>query len=172
MGKIIFVLGGVRSGKSRFAVSIAGKTGKKIAFVATAEALDEEMKNRIHLHRKNRPKSWKTFEEFEKLSRVSKTVPAAFKTILIDCLTVLISNLILKDVKERDIESDIRKAIVLLKKRGGTVIIVSNEVGMGVVPEYELGRCFRDIQGKINQIVAASADEVFFVAAGIPMRMK
>jgi len=172
MGKIIFVLGGARSGKSAYAVELANQQKKKVAFIATCEPLDKEMRERIRFHKKDRPSNWKTFEEPLFVSRVFKRIGNKYAIILIDCLTLLISNLLLKGYKEKNIEEEVSKILFALKKNKAKSIIVSNEVGLGIVPDSKLGRDFRDIAGRINQIVAKKSDEVFFLLSGIPWRVK
>jgi len=172
MSKIIFILGGARSGKSRFAVNLAKKTSKKVAFIATCLPLDNEMKRRVALHKCNRPKHWKTFENPRGISLLLKEIGLKFNCIIIDCLTLMVSNLILKGSKEPSVKAEINKILNTLKKIKAQSIIVSNEVGLGIVPANKLSRDFRDIAGKMNQIVAGVSNEVFFMASGIPIRIK
>jgi adenosylcobinamide kinase/adenosylcobinamide-phosphate guanylyltransferase len=173
MGKITFIIGGARSGKSHFAMKMAKDAKhKKVAFVATGEARDEEMKRRIALHKKARPASWRTFEEPCHVSRLIKTIGGKFELVIIDCLTLLVSNLLLIDRKENYIEREISNIVSELRKAKSDCIIVSNEVGLGIVPENSLARDFRDIAGRVNQIVARRSDEAFFTVAGIPWRIK
>ena len=177
--KLIFITGGARSGKSCFAESLALKIGKKIAYIATAQALDEEMRERIDSHRARRPKNWLTFEEPEQVDRVIEDIDDEVDVILIDCLTLLVSNLI-SDFKKDSPGSEfcikINKKIDLIVeaalKSSATVIIVSNEVGSGLVPNSIIGRFFRDILGKANQSIARNADLVYFVVSGIPLLIK
>jgi adenosylcobinamide kinase / adenosylcobinamide-phosphate guanylyltransferase len=171
MAKIIFVLGGARSGKSSYALSIAKKY-KKVAFVATGQALDKEMQERIRKHKQARPKSWQTFEEPKNLSPLFKKLGDEFNCIVVDCLTLLVSNLILSKYGEREVFEKIKSMLAVLREKKALVILVSNEVGLGLVPVNKLGRDFRDIAGKANQMVAKEADEVFFTVAGIPQRIK
>lgn len=171
MGKITFVLGGARSGKSAFVLGLAKKY-KRVAFVATAEALDKEMRQRINLHREARPKHWAIFEESRDLIPLLERKTSKFEIIIIDCLTLWISNLLLKGAREAVIESETRKMIACLKKIKSKSFIVANEVGLGIVPENKLARTFRDIAGRINQIVAAKSDEVFFIVAGLSLQIK
>ncbi|MDD4183136.1 MAG: bifunctional adenosylcobinamide kinase/adenosylcobinamide-phosphate guanylyltransferase [Candidatus Omnitrophica bacterium] len=173
MGKIIFILGGARSGKSSFALKLAKKSKKnKVAFIATGQARDCEMKKRILLHRLTRPSNFKTFEEALNLSGLLKKISSGFDVIIIDCLTLLVSNLMLKKFKEEKILDEINKISTILKKINIKAIIVSNEVGLGIVPQTKLGRGFRDIAGKVNQAVAKNADNVFFMVSGLPWRLK
>ncbi len=171
MGRIIFILGGARSGKSTFAIELA-KKHKQVAFIATCEALDKEMARRIKLHQQSRPAHWKVFEEPRKLSQLFKKIGKEFDCILIDCLTILISNLMLVGYKQEAILKKVNALLSILRERNAEAIIVSNEVGMGIVPANKLGRNFRDIAGRINQIVAREADKVFFTVSGIPTMIK
>lgn len=171
MGKIIFILGGARSGKSRYAVALARKC-KKVAFIATCRPLDKEMRQRIILHQKARPKYWRTYEEFQDIPSLLMKMGNAFDCIIIDCLTLLVSNLILDGSKEEKIMSKINAILVALNNKKAKVIIIANEVGLGVVPANRLGRDFRDIAGRVNQLVAKESSDIFFIVAGIPTRIK
>lgn len=171
MGKITFILGGARSGKSRYALKLA-KEYSKIAFIATCEPLDSEMKKRIELHRKNRPLNWQTFEQPQCVSRLLKQIGNKYEMIVIDCLTLLVSNMLLKGNPEAAIENEVKKILSTLNKNRAKAILVSNEVGLGIIPDNKLGRDFRDIAGRINQGVAEESDEVFFIVSGIPWRIK
>ena len=171
MGKIILILGGARSGKSTYALKLAKKY-KKVAFIATCQGLDREMRERIRLHKEARPKHWETFEEPKELGVLLARIGNTFNCIIIDCLTLLASNLILSGHKEKDIIEKFLSSLVRLEKKKAKVIIVSNEVGLGVVPASSLGRGFRDIAGRLNQIAAQEADNVFFMAAGLPLKIK
>ena len=173
--QLILVLGGARSGKSVCAEQLA-RQGEQTLFVATAEALDDDMKQRILKHRALRPPGWVTLEE--PLDPVA-AIPAALTgqdTLLLDCLTVWVSNLLLAHDGEGDAEAEIlARAGALLKlyeRNDMRWILVSNEVGLGVVPATELGRSYRDVLGKVNQLVAARADEVYLVAAGQALKLK
>jgi len=171
MGKMIFITGGARSGKSTYAVSLA-KKHKKVAFIATCQALDKEMDKRIKLHQQDRPKNWKTFEEPQDVALLINGLDNRFDCILIDCLTLLVSNLLMAKRKEEQILEEIRNMLKNLKKKKAQTIIVANEVGLGLVPANKLGRDFRDIAGKVNQLAAKQADEVFFTVSGIPWNIK
>jgi len=171
MGKIIFITGGARSGKSTYAASLAGKH-KSVAFVATCQALDKEMARRIKLHQQDRPGNWETFEEPKEVAGLINDLDNRFDCILIDCLTLLVSNLLLAKHKEEAILKEIEKTLKNLRKKKAQAVIVSNEVGLGLVPANKLGRDFRDIAGKVNQLAAKQADEVFFTVSGIPWNIK
>jgi len=170
MGKITLILGGARSGKSAYALKIAAK--KNTAFVATCQGLDKEMCERIRLHKLSRPEHWKTVEEPYLSPKIVTSISNKFECLVIDCLTLWVSNLILKKKSPRYIGSEIIKIMKLLKESRVQAVIVSNEVGLGIVPANKLSRNFRDIAGKVNQIVARGADKVVFMVSGIPWRIK
>lgn len=172
MGKIIFIVGGARSGKSKYAAQLAGSSGGRVAFIATCKADDLEMKERIALHKKSRPAHWKTFEENNDLPVLLKKVAAGFEVIIIDCLTLLVSGFLLKGAEENTIKNKVNQILKIIKKTKTNAFIVSNEVGLGIVPENKLARDFRDITGRINQVVAGKSDSVFFMVSGIPWRIK
>ena len=181
---ITFIIGGARSGKSSFALNIAnnctpGKEGgrggdtvshtPKKAYIATAQALDDEMKERIEKHKKERLYDWITFEEPLKISALIRDIQDKYDVILLDCLTLWLSNLISSN---RAVEEDIKYFCSSLVTCHSSLFIVSNEVGMGIVPENKLARRFRDLSGYLNQKVAGIADEVYLVTAGIPIKIK
>lgn len=170
MSKIIFILGGARSGKSTYALCLAKKY-RKTAFIATCQPLDKEMRERIRLHKEARPKHWKTFEEPLDVGPLLEKIGNEFDCIVIDCLTLLVSNLILGGYKEEGIFEKIKAMLASLKKKKARVIMVSNEVGLGLVPANKLGRDFRDAAGKVNQIIAKEANEVFFIISGMPLKL-
>jgi len=173
-GKVILILGGARSGKSSFALKTASERlspegkGKK-ALIATLNPLDRETKERVRRHKKERDKGWKTFEEGLEIAPLIRELKKDYDLILVDCLTLWLSNLMLGN---KDVEKETEKLVRSFKRGGSDVILVSNEVGMGIVPESPLGRSFRDSAGKLNQMVAALADEVYLVTAGIPLKIK
>ncbi len=171
MGKIVLILGGARSGKSTYALELA-KRHKRVALVATCQALDKEMAERIRKHRLLRPKSWTTFEEPKDLAPLLQKIGDGFDCVLIDCLTLLVSNLILSRHNEETILKKVEEVLRILKKKKAQIIMVSNEVGLGLVPTHKLGRAFRDIAGKVNQMVARQANAVFFIISGIPAKIK
>ena len=168
---ITLILGGARSGKSRYALSLAKKY-EKVAFIATCQALDKEMKERILKHQKVRPKSWKTYEEPMNLVPLLMKVGDAFDCVIIDCLTLLVSNLFLSGLKDVEVLKKVNALFAVIEKEKAKVIIVSNEVGLGIVPANKLSRDFRDIAGKVNQAAVKVADEVFFVISGLPLKLK
>jgi adenosylcobinamide kinase / adenosylcobinamide-phosphate guanylyltransferase len=163
---VVFVLGGARSGKSRFAESLAH--GEK-HYVATAQAFDDEMRLRIDKHKEQRGGQWMTHEEQFGLPRKLAEINAAGRFVLVDCLTLWLSNLILA---ERDWEGPASALCGMLQRMSCDTVLVSNEVGLSIVPDTPLGRQFRDAQGILNQRVAAVADQVVFVAAGLPLALK
>jgi len=170
---VTLVLGGVRSGKSRYAQQLAEQS-TRVTFVATAERRDdEEMRRKIDRHRADRPTHWTTVEEPLALGRVVRTGEEQCDAILIDCLTLFGANLMESyENDEAGLEACIEDLCAALKTTNRTVILVSNEVGSGVVPAYALGRRFRDLVGEINQRVAAVADTVLLMVAGLPLPLK
>lgn len=172
MGKITFILGGARSGKSNYALELAKKHKGKIAFIATCRPFDAEMKQRIALHKKTRPSNWQCFEEYQDIAALLQQVGNKFDLIIIDCLTLLVTNLMLAGKTAGKIEKIINSMLLELKNIRARFILVSNEVGLGIVPANKLGRDFRDIAGKVNQLAAKNADEVFFMVSAIPWRIK
>lgn len=172
MADITFILGGARSGKSRYAVKLAKDSAKNVLFVATAKSLDKEMARRICLHKKERLSHWKTIEEEKDLISVIKTVPRKYDFIIIDCMTLFVSNLLLSGCSETKIKNMVGKLLDGIKGAHFNSIIVSNEAGLGIVPDNPLAREFRDILGKVNQMVAAVSDRVCFMVCGLPLDMK
>ena len=170
---VVLVLGGVRSGKSRYAQQLAEQSSH-VTFVATAERRDdEEMHRKIERHRADRPTHWTTVEEPVALGRVIQTSEDNCDTVLIDCLTLFGANLIeAYESDEESLEACIKDLCTVLETTSRKVILVSNEVGSGVVPAYALGRRFRDLVGEINQRVAAVADTVVLMVAGLPLPLK
>ena len=171
-GAKVFVLGGARSGKSQFGLTLCQKLPGKRGFLATCQPLDREMEERIVRHRKSRDSSWETIEEYVDLAGRLEKMGEDYRVILVDCLTLWLSNCLVRDVKEAEMIELIGKLKEVFVRMPVPVVMVSNEVGMGVVPPSPLGRAFRDLQGNLNQELAANADEVYLVAAGIPLRLK
>jgi adenosylcobinamide kinase/adenosylcobinamide-phosphate guanylyltransferase len=171
--RIILIIGGVRSGKSRYAQQLAQRS-MRVTFVATAERRDdEEMRQKIERHRAERPSHWTTVEEPLNLADIVKSAAADNEVVLIDCLTLFASNLLEAHGDNLALaQPHIDDLCAALQSASSTVILVSNEVGSGVVPAYALGRRFRDLVGEINQRVAAVADSVLLMVAGLPLALK
>jgi adenosylcobinamide kinase/adenosylcobinamide-phosphate guanylyltransferase len=177
--KLMLILGGARSGKSRYAQQLAQSVGPRVLYVATARVLDEEMERRVAVHRADRPAGWQTLEAPDHLDLAFQGLKDTYDAILLDCVTLLLSGSFLPlpdDADEEELSlaagealSDLLKA---MKNRPEPWIVVSNEIGLGIVPETLMGRVFRDVQGRANQQLAAIADEVYFMAAGIPLKIK
>lgn len=163
------VLGGARSGKSRFAEGlIAGHSGRRV-YLATAEAGDAEMAERIRRHRERRGEGWTTVEEPLDLPRALEAASSEPAIVLVDCLTLWLSNLM---AANRDVEHEARRLTDILPQLEARVVFVTNEVGLGIVPDNALARAFRDHAGFLHQSIAAAADRVYFVAAGLPILLK
>lgn len=171
MGKLIFITGGARSGKSRFAEKLFEQTSPK-AYVATAFAGDDEMKERIRRHRERRGDAWQTIEAEKKLNFLLNNVDTTFKGLLVDCITIYTSNLVLGGSSDGDILAEMDETISILKSKDLVAAVVSNEVGDGIVPGNALSRRFRDILGLVNQKFASGADEAYYIVAGIPIALK
>jgi adenosylcobinamide kinase/adenosylcobinamide-phosphate guanylyltransferase len=169
---VTLVLGGVRSGKSRWAQELAAKS-ERVAYVATAQARDAEMRAKIRRHQEDRPAHWQTIEEPLELARVLMDNAEKFDLLLVDCLTVFVSNLMeAAETDEASMERRIDAFLEALRSAPTAVILVSNEVGSGVVPPYPAGRVYRDALGELNQRVAAIADNVVLMVAGLPLALK
>lgn len=171
MSKLIFITGGARSGKSDLAVRLARESGGRVAFIATARAEDEEMAMRIMIHKQSRPKEWLTIEEYEDLASAIASAKG-YDVVIIDCLTLFLSNLIHRIEETTWILDEVTKAATAAKEFNGVVIVISNEIGMGIVPDNRLAREFRDVAGRANQIMAQVADEVYICFSGIPVKIK
>ena len=173
--RLTLVLGGVRAGKSTYAQQLAAKGGR-VLFVATAEAGDADMQTRIEAHRESRPSNWDTLEEPVDLVEELTPLLDRYDTVLLDCLTLWVSNLLLRDQdtdsSRKDILAETRRLLDLYQSSNASWIVVSNEVGLGVVPPTKLGRIFADELGRVNQIVAVKADDVYFMAAGLTLKLK
>jgi adenosylcobinamide kinase/adenosylcobinamide-phosphate guanylyltransferase len=169
--ELILVLGGTRSGKSSWALHYTEAQYRSHLIIATARALDEEMAERIRLHKSSRGPDWHLVEEPIEISKALRGKCGDVEAVLIDCLTVWLSNVLLEkgDQKIEPYQDDLLKT---MSAREQAIVVVSNEVGMSIVPENPLGRKFRDLSGKINQKIAAMADKVIFLTAGLPMYLK
>ena len=163
------VLGGARSGKSAFAERLATDSGLERHYLATGQAYDDEMRERIARHRADRGNGWITHEVTVDLVEELDRTAASDRVVLVDCLTLWLTNLMMADA---DIEAAGNMLIDCVRQWKGRLVLVSNEVGMGIVPENRMAREFRDHAGRLHQRLAAVADEVYFVAAGLPLKMK
>ena len=172
--QLVLILGGVRSGKSRYAQQLASDTGKRVLFLATAEAGDDEMKRRIARHKSSRPESWRTIEEQMDIAGALRKNAARADAVIIDCITVWLSNMLMHNEKlsEKEMTAEIDRLLDAYEQGEATYIIVSGEVGMGIVPEHPLGRIFRDYLGLANQRLAGKADRVVLMVVGIAMDLK
>ena len=166
--RLTLVLGGARSGKSRYALDLAMASTPPFVYIATAEALDEEMRTRIAEHRAARGQDWSTIEAPIDLAAALTSAPASVP-VVVDCLTLWLSNLM---IGYHEIDEAVTNFEAGLDRRLGPTILVYNEVGLGVVPETPLGRAFRDRAGALHQRIAAKAERVVFMVAGIPMTVK
>ena len=180
--ELIFILGGARSGKSTYAEVLAKEQGASVLYVATAQAWDEEMTQRIAVHQAERPSQWRTLEAAQDVGAAIRAVlddgnnP---KVILIDCLTMLANNVILalpepieQQAADRALRQEVNGLLTAFDESNATWIVVSNEVGLGIVPAYPLGRIYRDALGRANQQVATAANQVLFMVSGQPMVVK
>ena len=170
--KIIFITGGARSGKSRFAEELARQFPGAKAYLATAQGLDEEMAQRIRRHRESRPADWQTLEEPLKVADCISKEGDRFGLILLDCLTLWISNLLMAGWSEAKILEAGVRLLEVSRRAQCSLILVGNEVGMGIVPENDQARLFRDLSGFIQQRAAREADEVYFMVSGIAQKIK
>lgn len=179
-GKLILTLGGSRSGKSEFAEKIAGRMGERVIYIATAAVRDGEMAERVRLHRERRPQSWETVEEEKNVLEVLGKGRKG-DVFLLDCATIWITNLLLDESLPEPGAKPAEKNAYIMEQAarladtvetGTHLIVVSNEVGLGLVPEYPLGRVFRDLAGKVNQLLASKANQVYFTVAGLPLEIK
>jgi len=174
--QIILLLGGARSGKSYYAQQLAGELGNKVLFVATGEGLDEEMQARIAEHRKARPGNWQTLEIPTGIGKSIEKQIGDADVVIIDCITLLISNLLHNKPDypeaEKRIKAELNELIDVMDRLDASFVIVSNEVGMGLVPDNKLGRIYRDLLGKANQLLANHATEVYLMLACLPIQVK
>lgn len=168
-GRIILVLGGARSGKSAFAEGLVAASGLKKAYLATSQVFDSEMESRIDLHKARRGAEWALTEEPLDLAGALAQSAAPDTAILVDCLTLWVTNLMMA---ERHVADEARQLVETIVKLPGTILFVSNEVGQGIVPDNAMARAFRDHAGLLHQAIAAVADEVYFVTAGLPLKLK
>lgn len=175
---LILILGGARSGKSAYAEKLAGQLGRRVLYIATAEAKDAEMAERIAAHRQARPAHWQTLEAPQQVAAALATIDSEPEVLLLDCLTLLVSNIVLalegqtQAVIEAAVQTEINHLVAVHVERKIPLIVVSNEVGLGLVPPSSLGRLYRDVLGRANQHLAAQAGRVLFMVAGLPMIVK
>jgi adenosylcobinamide kinase/adenosylcobinamide-phosphate guanylyltransferase len=172
MSKIIFISGGARSGKSRLAEKLAEGFGEQLCYIATGEARDGEMALRIANHRQRRSDAWQTVEEPLRLPEAIRTANGCYRAILVDCITLWITNLLFHHDAVEPVLAEVRALAELFPDMKTPLILVSNEVGMGIVPDNALARSFQDLAGQANQILAEAADEVYVSFSGIPLKLK
>jgi len=170
--KIIFIAGGCRSGKSRFALDYANQHFSKKLYLATCEALDEEMAQRIAHHKKTRSPEWQTIEEPVEIVGKIRRYGDEAEVILLDCITLWLSNFLMRQKDDSEIMEEITTLIDTIKEKQTSFILVSNEVGLGIVPADPLSRRFRDLSGMANRRIAEAADTAIFMASGIPIFLK
>lgn len=184
MKEFILVTGGARSGKSSFAESLVKEIGENIGYIATAIAFDKGMKDRIIKHRDSRPKEWLTIERYKDFQGLeNKEDFDKCDAFILDCMTLMVSNLLLErkvdydncsmkqiDLIEKEIFNEVDNLLEIIGKKN--IVIVTNEVGMGIVPSYRLGSIFRDISGRVNQYLAQKASKVYMTVSGVPIRIK
>lgn len=178
MHRLVLVMGGVRSGKSRFAQELAHRVGgEDVLFVATAEAGDEEMIRRIDHHRRSRPAGWKTLEQPLGTGQAIAAIRSPPRVVLVDCLTLLVSNALLQctgdaDAAEKRVRAETESLIAAARHHSVVMIVVSGEVGQGLVPESSLGRLFRDLLGWANQLLAEEAEATYLMVAGLAVDVR
>jgi len=177
--KTTLIIGGARSGKSTYAQEMAIKSGVPVLFVATAEAGDEDMRKRIEAHRRSRPTDWATLEATTHIgSQIAKNIGKA-KLVIVDCITLLVSNIFMQyddttdaDIAEKGTMAEIEELTDCMDRIEADFIIVTNEIGLGLVPADRVSRLYRDILGRANQRLAQHVDEVYLLTAGIPLAIK
>ena len=191
MGRLTLILGGARSGKSSYAEQRAKELGSEgVLYVATSETKDEEMEQRVEKHRAERLSAWGTVEAPRNVAQAIRAAGSGAKVVLLDCMTFLVANHLMDAAApeddpfdepsadpfdaqiEADVVAEVEALIAYVDKTDVEMLVVSNEVGLGVVPPYELGRAYRDILGRANQLLARHSEEVLFFVAGIPMKVK
>ncbi|ABR49745.1 Adenosylcobinamide-phosphate guanylyltransferase [Alkaliphilus metalliredigens QYMF] len=183
--KLVLVTGGARSGKSSFGESLLREKQGNILYIATAQAFDEEMKERIKHHKIQRPSHWMTHEGYENLGPVISVLGGQIEGVLLDCVTIMVTNLMFQlesnwdevgteriHQVENHIQAEVKTLLDTVKGLEIPVIFITNEIGMGIVPENKLARIFRDIAGRVNQMIAKEADQVYLVTCGISQRIK
>lgn len=175
---LTLILGGARSGKSDYAEKLAAQMGRRVLYIATAEIGDDEMAQRVAVHRQARPADWQTLEAPRHVGAALAEIKTAPEALLLDCLTLLTSNILLamenepQPAIEAAVQAELDAILAAQAYLGTPLIVVSNEVGLGLVPPYPLGRVYRDVLGRANQYLAARAQRVIFMVAGLPMIVK
>lgn len=183
---MILITGGARSGKSSFAEKMAEGLSSKVLYVATAVAFDEEMQDRIKQHRQSRPQIWDTYEGYKDLGPMLREKAAGYDVILLDCVTVMLTNQLWEypgmdfeqpsrevlEKAEQYVRGEFDKLVAAARNFDSTLIMVTNELGCGLVPESPIARSFRDIAGRVNQQLAAGCQKVYLTVCGIPMQIK
>ena len=176
---LILILGGARSGKSSFAETLAAQSARPVLYVATAQALDDEMKGRIRRHQQRRPVDWRILEVHQQVGKTVQVEVQADEIVLVDCVSLLVSNVILAggegislEDAQPHVEAEIEELLAFARNHPAPVIVVSNEVGLGGVPLYSLGRIYQDLLGWANQRIAAAAGQVYWIIAGLPIELK
>lgn len=185
MSKIVLVTGGARSGKSNFAEKLCIDQNNSTAYIATSIPFDDEMKDRVKKHKESRPQNWNTYEIYKDIYSIIKEISNKHQTVILDCVTLLVNNLMFtydmdidkanqEEINELEkyIKDQVKKLIEEIKKTNLYFVVVTNELGMAVVPANKLSRVYTDIVGRINQQIASQSDEVYFVVSGIPMKIK
>lgn len=186
MGKLILVTGGARSGKSSFAEKIMKNISGPVLYLATAKVTDEEMQLRVDKHRQSRPAEWDTIEAYRGLGSIISDHKDNYQGILLDCITIMVTNLLFDipaiqqddfsresmEKAEEIIMEEAKDLVAGIASSSATVVMVTNELGSGIVPEYPVARVFRDIAGRVNQYLASQADEVHMAVCGLPIRLK
>lgn len=186
MGKLVLVTGGARSGKSSYAENIMREIQGEILYIATSIPFDDEMRDRVRKHRERRPENWHTYEGYKNLGSVFQKENINYSGILLDCVTIMVTNLLFEKSPEgienlnqevinnieREIIVEVEAFIKASEKSEAKIVLVTNEVGDGIVPENKLARIFRDIAGRVNQYIASRCNEVYLVVCGIPVKIK
>ncbi|GIM28180.1 adenosylcobinamide kinase/adenosylcobinamide phosphate guanyltransferase [Clostridium polyendosporum] len=178
---MIVVTGGARSGKSTFGESLL-MDKKEVLYIATSIPFDDEMKDRVKKHKESRPSRWDTLESYKAIGENIRSLQNTYEGIILDCVTIMITNLLIENIDEnseidyRDIENmimnEVKSMTNFFKEYEGEVVLITNEVGSGIVPENKLSREFRDIAGRVNQYLAREAEQVYLVVSGIPVKIK
>ncbi len=184
--RLTLVTGGARSGKSRFGEALIGEQGEKILYIATASVLDHEMKERVRKHREDRPCEWMTMEEYSRFDQCLPTYQGKVEGVFVDCITLMVTRLMIDAWSddwdsisaeelsrvEKTISDEVDRLLDVLPKLSVPAVLITNEVGNGIVPQNRMAREFRDIVGRVNQTIAHRSHEVYWVVSGIPVKIK